>query len=103
MDSFPDLNALTDQQLKDLIKELGEEELKISSERQLLHAKVEELKAEEAAISYKRRVLHGKIDIARAELVNRLRKREEGGEDVGGLGVREPRRPTPHQGSLCRR
>jgi hypothetical protein len=33
-------------------------------------------------ISYKRRILHGKIDILRAELVNRLRKKHEGGEDV---------------------
>jgi hypothetical protein len=33
-------------------------------------------------ISYKRRILHGKIDILRAELVNRLRKKEEGGELV---------------------
>ena len=33
-------------------------------------------------ISYRRRILHGKIDILRAELVNRLRKKHEGGEDV---------------------
>ena len=37
---------------------------------------------EEVDISYRRRILHGKIDILRAELVNRLRKRHEGGEDV---------------------
>jgi hypothetical protein len=37
---------------------------------------------EEVDISYKRRILHGKIDILRAELVNRLRKKHEGGEDV---------------------
>ena len=30
----------------------------------------------------RRRILHGKIDILRAELVNRLRKKHEGGEDV---------------------
>src|SRR4029078_1451582 len=30
----------------------------------------------------KRRSLHGKIDILRAELVNRLRKKHEGGEEV---------------------
>ena len=61
MDTFPDLGSLDDQELKDLIKELT---------------------AEEIEISYKRRILHGKIDILRAELVNRLRKKEEGGELV---------------------
>ena len=61
MDTFPDLGALSDTELKDLIKELTEEEVDIS---------------------YKRRILHGKIDILRAELVNRLRKKHEGGEDV---------------------
>ena len=61
MDTFPDLGSLTDQELKDLIKQLTEEEMEIS---------------------YKRRILHGKIDILRAELVNRLRKKHEGGEDV---------------------
>ena len=61
MDTFPDLGSLTDQGLKDLIQELTEEELEIS---------------------YKRRILHGKIDILRAELVNRLRKKHEGGEEV---------------------
>ncbi len=61
MDTFPDLGSLTDQELKDLIKQLTTEEMEIS---------------------YKRRILHGKIDILRAELVNRLRKKHEGGEDV---------------------
>jgi hypothetical protein len=61
MDTFPDLGSLTDQELKDLIKELT---------------------AEEMEISYKRRILHGKIDILRAELVNRLRKKDESGELV---------------------
>jgi hypothetical protein len=61
MDTFPDLGSLNDQELKDLIKELT---------------------AEEIEISYRRRILHGKIDILRAELVNRLRKKEEGGELV---------------------
>jgi hypothetical protein len=61
MDTFPDLGSLTDQELKDLIKQLT---------------------AEEQEISYKRRILHGRIDILRAELVNRLRKKHEGGEDV---------------------
>ena len=61
MDTFPDLGALNDQELKDLIKELANEELEVS---------------------YKRRILHGKIDILRAELVNRLRQKQEGGELV---------------------
>lgn len=61
MDTFPDLGSLTDQELKDLIKQLT---------------------AEEMEVSYKRRILHGKIDILRAELVNRLRKKHESGEDV---------------------
>ncbi|HEY2658027.1 MAG TPA: hypothetical protein VGI55_19760 [Solirubrobacteraceae bacterium] len=61
MDTFPDLGSLTDQELKDLIKELTEEEIEIS---------------------YKRRILHGKIDILRAELVNRLRRKDENGELV---------------------
>src|SRR5512133_2993292 len=61
MDTFPDLGSLSDQELKDLIQQLTEEEIDIS---------------------YKRRILHGKIDILRAELVNRLRKKHEGGEEV---------------------
>jgi hypothetical protein len=61
MDTFPDLGSLTDQELKDLIKDLT---------------------TEEGEISYKRRILHGQIDILRAELVNRLRKDRESGELV---------------------
>ena len=61
MDTFPDLGSLTDQELKDLIQQLTEEEVDVS---------------------YQRRILHGKIDILRAELVNRLRKKHEGGGDV---------------------
>ncbi len=61
MDTFPDLGALSDQDLKDLIQELTKEEQEVS---------------------YRRRILHGKIDILRAELVNRLRKRREEGEAV---------------------
>jgi hypothetical protein len=60
-DTFPDLGSLSDKELKDMI---------------------DNLTAEENEISYKRRVLHGKIDILRAELVNRLRKKHETGEDV---------------------
>ena len=60
-DTFPDLGSLSDQELKDVIARLTEEELDIS---------------------YRRRILHGKIDILRAELVNRLRKKHESGEGV---------------------
>ena len=59
MDTFPDLGSLSDQELKDLIQQLTDEEQEVS---------------------YRRRILHGKIDILRAELVNRLRKKHEGGE-----------------------
>ncbi len=69
MDTFPDLGSLTDEELKELIKQLTEDELEIS---------------------YKRRILHGKIDILRAELVNRLRKKDESGELViSGADVRQ--------------
>ena len=61
MDTFPDLGSLSDQELKDLIQQLTDQEMEIS---------------------YTRRILHGKIDILRAELVNRLRKKHETGEDV---------------------
>ncbi len=61
MDTFPDLGSLEDQELKDLIQQFTEEEVEVS---------------------YRRRILHGKIDILRAELVNRLRKKHETGEDV---------------------
>ncbi len=61
MDTFPDLGSLTDQELKELIQQLTEEEIDVS---------------------YRRRMLHGKIDLLRADLVNRLRKKHEGGEDV---------------------
>jgi hypothetical protein len=61
LDTFPDLEALSEQELKDLIRELTEEEQEVS---------------------YRRRILHGRIDILRAELVNRLRGRHEQGEAV---------------------
>ncbi|MGH2836578.1 MAG: hypothetical protein ACRDKD_10215 [Solirubrobacteraceae bacterium] len=59
MDTFPDLGSLTNQELKDLIKEMTDEEIEVS---------------------YRRRILHGKIDILRAELVSRLRSKDESGE-----------------------
>jgi hypothetical protein len=58
-DTFPDLASLSDVELKDVIRQLTEEETEVS---------------------YKRRILHGKIDILRAELVNRLRHQHEGGD-----------------------
>ena len=60
-ETFPDIGSMSDQELKDLIGQLTEEERQVS---------------------YRRRVLHGKIDILRAELVNRLRKKHEGGQEV---------------------
>jgi hypothetical protein len=61
MDTFPDLGALSDQELKELIRELSEEEQEVS---------------------YRRRILHGRIDILRAELVQRLRHKHAEGESV---------------------
>jgi hypothetical protein len=61
MDTFPDLGALSDEELKEMIQELTEEEQEVS---------------------YRRRILHGKIDILRAELVNRLRQKHSEGESV---------------------
>ena len=58
-ETFPDLGSLSDLELKDVIRQLTEEETEIS---------------------YKRRILHGKIDILRAELVNRLRSQHNGGQ-----------------------
>ena len=69
MDTFPDLGSLSDQELKDLIQQLTDEEQEVS---------------------YRRRILHGKIDILRAELVNRLRhKREEGQSVISGADVEQ--------------
>ena len=61
MDTFPDLGSLSDQELKDLIQQLTDEEQEVS---------------------YRRRILHGKIDILRAELVNRLRQKREHGDSL---------------------
>ena len=53
MEPLPDLASLSDDDLKQLIADLTEEELQVS---------------------YRRRILHGKIDILRAELVARLKE-----------------------------
>jgi hypothetical protein len=67
--TFPDIGSMSDQELKDLIAQLAEEEREVS---------------------YRRRILHGRIDILRAELVNRLRtKREEGDELITGDDVQK--------------
>jgi hypothetical protein len=57
MDALPDLGTLSDAQLKDLIRDLEQQENEIS---------------------YQRRLLHGKLDILRAELVARLQQKGEG-------------------------
>ena len=59
MEPLPDLAALSDDDLKQLINDLTREENEVS---------------------YQRRLLHGKIDILRAELVARLQK--TGGRSV---------------------
>jgi hypothetical protein len=69
VDTFPDLGALSDQELKDLIRQLTEEEREVS---------------------YRRRILHGRIDILRAELLSRLRTTHQAGEAViSGSDVRQ--------------
>jgi hypothetical protein len=55
VEPLPDLATLSDDDLKQLIDELTQQEQEIS---------------------YRRRLLHGKIDILRAELVARLQKTE---------------------------
>lgn len=59
MEPLPDLNSLSDSELRDLISKLVEEENEVS---------------------YRRRILHGKIDILKAELQARLQRQvgEEG-------------------------
>jgi hypothetical protein len=55
LEPLPDLSTLSDADLRQLIRDLVEEE---------------------RDVSYQRRLLHGKIDILRAELVVRLQKTE---------------------------
>jgi hypothetical protein len=55
LEPLPDLQSLSDADLRKLIRDLVEEEKEVS---------------------YRRRLLHGKIDILRAELVIRLQKTE---------------------------
>jgi len=66
-ETFPDIGAMSDEELKELI---------------------DEYTLEERQVSYRRRILHGKIDILRAELVNRLRvNRERGDALISGADV----------------
>jgi len=51
VEALPDLASLSDEALRELIRELVEDEREVS---------------------YRRRILHGRIDILRAELVARL-------------------------------
>jgi hypothetical protein len=59
VEPLPDLESISDEQLRELIKALV---------------------VEEQEVSYRRRILHGKIDILRAELVARLQ--QSGGRSV---------------------
>lgn len=66
-ETFPDIGAMSDEELKELI---------------------DDYTREEREVSYRRRILHGKIDILRAELVNRLRvNRESGDALISGADV----------------
>ncbi len=68
-DTFPDVSSMSDEELKQLIDQLTDEERQIS---------------------YRRRLLHGKIDIMRAELVNRLKAHREAGEAlISGQDVQQ--------------
>jgi hypothetical protein len=65
----PDIGSMSDQELKDTIQQLTDEEREVS---------------------YRRRILHGQIDILRAELVYRLKaKREEGEAVISGADVQQ--------------
>jgi hypothetical protein len=59
VDPLPDFGSLSDDQLKEMIGDLEQQEREVS---------------------YQRRILHGKIDILRAELVARLQT--SGGRSV---------------------
>ncbi len=68
-ETFPDMGAMSDEELRSVIDELTDEEREVS---------------------YRRRVLHGKIDILRAELVSRLKvKREHGDASITGADVQQ--------------
>ena len=67
MDAVPDLDSISDEELRELI---------------------EQLTREERDVSYQRRLLHGRIDILRAELVVRLKRQVgEGGGVLNEIDV----------------
>ena len=68
MEALPDLKAISDVELRDLIDKLVEEEHEVS---------------------YQRRILHGKIDILKAELQSRLQQQvgEEASSPLYEVGV----------------
>jgi hypothetical protein len=83
--AFPDPHSLTRDELTSLLQELTSREEVVSNERRLLHAQ---------------------IDALRQELVKRLH--DDGNVviisgsdflDPGSAGVREPRNPSPQNGS----
>lgn len=59
MEPLPDLSSLSDDELRELI---------------------DRLEQEESEISYRRRLLQGRIDILRAERTSRMRRSVEAGE-----------------------
>jgi hypothetical protein len=61
MDATPDLSTLSDDELKQMIRDLTAQELEVS---------------------YQRRMLHGRIEVLKSELVNRLKGRDEGALSV---------------------
>ena len=61
MDAQPDLTQLSDEELKNLIRQLTEEEREVSM---------------------RRRVLHGRIELLKSELIGRLKGRDEGALSV---------------------
>lgn len=88
MDVLPDLETLSDPELRDLIRDLVQEERRVS---------------------YTRRLLHGKIDILRAELVARLQRQVGEGEsplaeiDVEKLTeILTSKAPPPSEEDLAR-
>ena len=85
MENLPELSSMSDQDLKNMIRDLA---------------------TQEQELSFQRRMLHGKIDILRAELVQRLSKKRGEGEslitndDVSVLSeILSRREPFPIGGS----
>jgi hypothetical protein len=68
-ETVPDIGSMDDDELRQLIDRLTDDEREVS---------------------YRRRVLHGKIDILRAELVNRLKGKHEAGDaTITGADVQQ--------------